>query len=252
MKVALLQTDIVWEDRPQNLAQLAPLLATAASTGARLVALPEMFACGFSMRTELVAEPVDGPSVTFLREQAQALGVWIAGSVPERAEGALRPHNTLALASPRGELTRYRKIHPFTFAREDQHYAAGSERVVVEIEGLRIGLFVCYDLRFADEFWALARDVDAYLVVANWPEKRRHHWQALLLARAIENQAYVLAVNRVGRGGELAYSGDSRVIDPWGEVIAAAAGDPAMLLADVDPGRVRDARATFPVLQDRR
>ncbi|MEP6660111.1 MAG: nitrilase-related carbon-nitrogen hydrolase, partial [Acidimicrobiales bacterium] len=112
--------------------------------------------------------------------------------------------------------------------------------------------FVCYDLRFADEFWALAHDTDCYLIVANWPESRRHHWQSLLVARAIENQAYVVGVNRVGEGGRLGYSGDSRIIDPLGEVIAGGARTEATLIAEVDPAMVRDVRARFPFLQDRR
>ena len=185
-------------------------------------------------------------------EQAQQHGLWVCGSLPELPAGAARPFNTLVLADPRGELVRYRKIHPFTFAKEHEHYAAGGEHVTVDIEGLRCTLFVCYDLRFADEFWATATGTDAYLVVANWPERRRHHWTALLQARAIENQAYVVGVNRVGQGNGLDYTGDSRVVDPWGEVLVAAAGAETMLLADLKPEVVRDARERFPVLKDRR
>jgi predicted amidohydrolase len=156
------------------------------------------------------------------------------------------------LAGPGGEAIRYRKIHPFSYARENEHYAAGDRYVTVSVEGLRVTLFICYDLRFADEFWATATVTDCYLVVANWPEKRRRHWQTLLAARAIENQAYVVGANRVGRGGELLYAGDSQIVDPWGEVLAAAAGAETLLLAEVDPGRVAEARASFPILQDRR
>ena len=113
-------------------------------------------------------------------------------------------------------------------------------------------LFVCYDLRFADEFWALAADTDAYLVVANWPAKRRLHWQTLLRARAIENQAYVVGVNRVGSGGGIDYRGDSAIIDPVGEVLASGAGGETVLFADVDPDHVASTRAHFRFLQDRR
>jgi predicted amidohydrolase len=252
MKIAAIQSDIVWEDPQANFERLRPWLTAAAAAGARLVVLPEMFACGFSMMTERVREPPSGPSVRFLEEQARAHGLWVCGSLPELPPGAVKPYNTLVLAGPRGQLARYRKIHPFSFAREHEHYAAGSDHVTVDVEGLRCTLFVCYDLRFADEFWARAEQTDAFVVVANWPERRRHHWTALLTARAIENQTYVVGVNRVGHGNGLEYTGDSRVVDPWGETLVAAAAAETMLLADLRPEVVRDAREKFPVLKDRR
>lgn len=253
MRVAAIQSDIVWEDPRANFEKLRPWVAAAAAAEARLVVLPEMFACGFSMATARVREAPDGPSARFLEEQAKAHGLWICGSLPEAPDETSRPHNTLVLASPGGQvLHRYRKIHPFSFAREHEHYAAGDLHVTVDVEGLRCTLFVCYDLRFADEFWGRADATDAYIVVANWPERRRHHWSCLLQARAIENQAYVVGVNRVGHGSGLDYSGDSRIIDPWGEVLAAGARGETMLLADLSPEVVADARDKFPVLRDRR
>lgn len=251
MKVAAWQTDIVWENPAANFARLEPKLAQAVGAGARLVVLPEMYACGFSMRTEAIAEPVDGPSVSFLREQARARGVWICASVPVRAADGGMPANTFILAGPDGALHRYEKRHPFTFAKEHEHYRRGGETLTVEVEGVRLTAFVCYDLRFADEFWALAEQTDVFVVVANWPERRREHWTTLLRARAIENQAWVVGVNRVGQGSGLGYMGDSRIIDPWGEVVAAASRDETMLLADVTAERVVEARTKFPVLQDR-
>lgn len=253
MRVAAIQSDIAWEDPEANFERLRPWVAAAAAAGARLVVLPEMFACGFSMATERVREPPDGPSARFLADQANQHGLWICGSIPEAPEGAARPYNTLVLASPGGQVQhRYRKIHPFSFAREHEHYEAGDRHVTVDVEGLRCTLFVCYDLRFADEFWGRADATDAYIVVANWPERRRHHWSCLLQARAIENQAYVVGVNRVGHGSGVDYSGDSRIIDPWGEILAAGAGGETMLLADLKPAAVQDARDKFPVLKDRR
>lgn len=258
MNVALLQYDIAWEDQEQNFQRLAPRIAQAAAAGARLVVLPEMFACGFSMATQRIAEPYAGPSARFLREQAARHGVWICGSFPELAEAAdgsaqaALPANTLLLAGPAGEAHRYRKLHPFTFAQEHEHYRAGTEFLNVDVEGVRCTFFICYDLRFADEFWVNAETSDCFVVVANWPEKRRSHWSALLLARAIENQAYVLGLNRVGRGGELDYSGDSAVIDPTGEILCAASRTETTLFATVDPEFVAKARARFPVLRDRR
>ena len=252
MRVAGLQVEIAWEDPARNHARLVPWLDAAQAAGARLVILPEMYACGFSMQTDRIAEPEDGPSTRFLADEATSRGLWICGSVPARPAEDGKPFNTLVLAGPAGELHRYRKIHPFTFAKEHEHYAAGSAHVTVTVEGVRLSLFVCYDLRFADEMWPLAPSTDAYVFVANWPSRRRHHWTTLLCARAIENQAYVIGVNRVGEGGGLAYAGDSRVIDPWGEILASAAGSETMLLADIDPAVVADARETFPVLRDRR
>ncbi len=252
MRVAALQSDIVWEDPEANFERLRPWVAAAAGAGARLLVFPEMYSHGFSMATERIAEPVDGPSTRFLLEEAERFGLWLAGSIPELADGADKPSNTMIVAGPGGTIYRYRKIHPFSYAGENEHYQAGEERVSVVIEGVRFTLFICYDLRFADEFWATAAETDVYLVVANWPERRRHHWQALLSARAIENQAYVVGVNRVGQGGGLAYRGDSRIIDPMGEVLAAAAEQETLLIADIDAAVVRQTRQKLPFLLDRR
>jgi predicted amidohydrolase len=254
VKVAAVQHDIVWEDPAANFARLAPMIATAAGAQARLVVLTEMYSTGFSMHTERIAEPVNGPSASFLVEQAREHGLWICGSVPERGPDDDRPANTLVLAEPTGSVHRYRKIHPFTYSGEHERYAAGDQLVTIDIEGVRCSLFICYDLRFADEFWQLAPSTDCYLVVANWPAPRCDHWRALLRARAIENQAYVVGANRVGRGGRLDYVGDSAVIGPFGEVVAEALEGSAeeILLADVDPGVVASTRAKFPFLADRR
>jgi predicted amidohydrolase len=252
MKIAGVQHDVAWEDRDTTLARLEPQLRAAAGTGARLVVLTEMFPTGFSMEPERVAEPEGGPSSEFLRTQAADLGVWLAGSVPIQPDGGGRPVNRLLLAGPSGELHHYDKIHPFTYSGEHEHYAAGTAPITVDVEGVRVTPFVCYDLRFADEFWAEAGSTDCYVVVANWPAARRAHWQALLVARAIENQAYVVGVNRVGEGGGLQYAGDSRIIDPLGEILAAGAGGETILLADVDPDVVAETRKRYPFLADRR
>ncbi len=252
MRVAALQSDIVWEDPEANFERLRPWVAAAAGAGARLLVLPEMYSHGFSMATERIAEPVDGPSTRFLVEEASRFGLWLAGSIPELVAGAGKPTNTMIVAGPGGAIHRYGKIHPFSYAGENEHYQAGEEYVSVVIEGVRFTLFICYDLRFADEFWATAVETDVYLVVANWPERRRHHWQALLSARAIENQAFVVGVNRVGQGGGLTYRGDSRIIDPMGEVLAAAAEQETLLIADIDAAVVRQTRQKLPFLLDRR
>jgi predicted amidohydrolase len=253
LRVAAIQHVIVWEDREANLAALAEPVKAAAGDGARVVALTEMFAVGFSMATDRTAEPPDGPTTTWLREQAAATGAWVGGSVPVLAPGAPLPTNRFTLAGPGGELHTYDKRHPFSYAGEDQHFAAGDELVTVSIEGVRVSLAVCYDLRFANQFWAQAAGTDLYLLVANWPAPRAHHWRSLLLARAIENQAYVVGVNRVGPDGSgLDHAGGSLVVDPLGEVLADAGSTAGVVAADVDPAVVADVRARLPFLQDRR
>jgi predicted amidohydrolase len=253
MRIATVQHDTVWEDPEANFTALAPRIAGAAASGARLVVLTEMFSTGFSMATERTAEPVDGPSTHFLVEQAREHDVWVCGSLPERREGMDRPHNCLVLAAPDGTTHRYAKIHPFTYSGEHEHFAAGDGFTTVDVEGLKVTLFVCYDLRFADEFWATARDTDCYVVPANWPAPRRTHWSALLRARAIENLAYVVGSNRVGTAPNgLEYTGDSAVIDPTGAVLAEASGREAVLLTEVEPEVVAATREKFRFLQDRR
>lgn len=252
MIVAGVQHDIVWEEPEANFARLAPMIGRAATDGARLVVLTEMYSTGFSMKTDRTAEPIDGPSAQFLVAQARANNVWVCGSIPERVATDDHPRNQLIVAAPDGATHRYAKIHPFTYGREHEHYSAGSDFLTVDIEGTRCSFFVCYDLRFADEFWALALQTDCYVLPANWPASRREHWTALLRARAIENQAYVVGVNRIGDGGKLHYSGDSMIIDPFGEIVAQATDTETIICADVDPERVRTVRAEFPFLQDRR
>jgi predicted amidohydrolase len=255
VKIAAVQHDILWNDRPGNFARLAPMIAAAAGAGADLVLLTETFSTGFSVDTDDFAEDEDGPSATFLREQAAANGAWVCGSCPEVPAGAgedRRPYNSFVLAGPDGTVHRYRKIHPFTYGGEDKHVRSGSEMITVEIGGLRVSPFVCYDLRFADEFWQRAAGTDVYLVPANWPESRRLHWQTLLQARAIENQAYVVGCNRVGEGGGLRYVGDSRIVDPVGELLATAAQGESLLFADVTAERVAEVRHRFRFMQDRR
>jgi predicted amidohydrolase len=158
----------------------------------------------------------------------------------------------LVLAAPDGTVHRYAKVHPFTYSGEHEHYDAGAELVTVDVEGVRVSLFVCYDLRFADELWQLAARTDCYVLVANWPAKRRHHWRSLLVARAIENQAYVVGCNRVGTGDGIEYAGDSCIVDPLGEVLVTAEVTEATLTAEVDPAVVAATRERFPFLRDRR
>jgi predicted amidohydrolase len=261
LRVAAVQHDIMWADRDANFARLAPLIAGAAAAGAGLVLLTETFSTGFGFGDPTFApEPEGGPSSQFLAARAAEHGIWVGGSCPEiRSDapaGDQRPSNTFVLAGPDGTQHRYRKIHPFSHAGEERFVRPGTELVTVEVGGLRVSMFVCYDLRFADEFWQLAEGTDVYLVPANWPGKRREHWTALLRARAIENQAYVVGVNRVGtargEGGSLDYTGDSMIVDPLGQVLASASQIETVLIADISSEHVASTREHFRFLPDRR
>jgi len=252
LRVAVVQHDIVWESRNATLELLDHRVSAAAAGGARLVVLSEMFAVGFSMRTDLTAEQEDGPTSAWLLEQARQHDLWICGTVPLRVPDETLPFNTSVLASPDGAVYRYRKIHPFTYGGEREVFAAGQDVLTVDVDGMRVTPFVCYDLRFADVFWEAAPTTDLYVVAANWPVARRRHWSALLVARAIENQAFVVGCNRVGTGGKLTYGGDSAVISPMGDVLAAAAEVETTLLVDVASERVVEVRERFPFAADRR
>ena len=253
MKVAAVQHDVVWEDREANHGHLAGLIAEAAVDGADLVVLTEMFPVGFSLAADRIAEPPDGPSVRFLLEQASDHGFWTAGSVPVADDAASMPVNRFVLAGPDGTLHHYDKMYPFTYAGERDHYRPGEHPVTVTIEGVRVSLFVCYDLRFSEAFWDLAPDdrplpgsrqlaVQPSRTLDDPPARQGHR-----------DQAYVVGVNRVGDDPRFSYSGDSLIIDPLGEILAdAEPGVEAVLVADVEPERVAAVRAEFPFLQDRR
>lgn len=252
MKVAAIQHDIVWADREANFGALEGLIAGAARAGARLAVLSEMFSTGFVVDRDDIGEPVGGTSSQFLARMSARHGIWLAGSCPEVEPDDRRPYNSLVVTSPDGDQHRYRKIHPFTYGGEDKHFRPGDPHVTIDIEGVRTSLFVCYDLRFANEFWPLAPETDLYLVPANWPVSRREHWMSLLKARAIENQAYVIGCNRVGAGGGLDYAGDSLIIDPLGIELARGNDQQSILYADIDPATVTAVRERFPFIRDRR
>jgi predicted amidohydrolase len=269
VKVAAIQHDIAWEDGEATRRRVTPLITQAAAAGSRLIVLSEMYATGFSMNPERIAEDPGGPSEQFLVDKARLHDAWLIGSVAQWSEADVgdgqgktrRAVNVAIVAGPGGEVHRYRKIHPFSYAGEHERYDAGKEFLTVTIDDLRVSVFVCYDLRFADEFWQRASETDLYVVPANWPEPRREHWRTLLRARAIENQAYVLGCNRVGvvdtvrsdgRVDKLNHTGDSAIIDPLGRVLAEASLVETVLAAEVDGAEVKRIRDRFPFLVDRR
>lgn len=251
MRVAAIQHDICWKDASATHARVTPMIERAVDDGAGLIVLTEMFATGFSMEANDIAQPPDGASVTFLRDTAARHRTWLAASVAVAEEGR-RARNRFVAAGPHGELVTYDKRHPFTYAGEHEEFDPGDDLVTFEIDGLRITPFVCYDLRFGDDFWGRGPTTDLFVVVANWPAVRRRHWQLLLAARAVENQCYVVGVNRVGVADDLEHVGDSAIIDPTGEVLTTATGIEAVLAAEVDAERVSQVRSRYPFLQDRR
>jgi predicted amidohydrolase len=257
MRVALLQMDLAWEDWKSNHAGAARLLKRAADDGASLALLPEMFATGFSMDGGKIAQPPGGPSEQWLRGMARGLGLHLIAGLAETCDASGAPSplpcNNALWVTPEGDVSRYTKLHPFSFAGEDAVYAKGAKVVTWTIDGLRVTPQVCYDLRFPEPFRLVAEVTDLFAVVANWPERRRAHWRLLLQARAIENLCYVAGVNRVGEDGKgNRHMGDSSVTSPWGETLVSAAETETVLIADVDSAAVADARAKFPVLEDRR
>jgi predicted amidohydrolase len=250
LRIASIQHDIVWESPAENFERLEKRIS-AESVDADLVLLSEMFSTGFSMDTAAIAEASGGPAHEFLQTMANRYNIAIGGSIATRCGEGL-PVNRFVLAAPNEEPRHYDKIHPFSYGGEDEHYGAGADLASWSLGGVRLTPFICYDLRFADEFWQRADETDCYLVVANWPAKRAEHWKALLRARAIENLAYVVGVNRVGSGGGIDYAGDTMVVDPVGVVEAIVGPVSSTLVSTIDTTEVQRQRDRFGFLRDRR
>lgn len=250
MKVAGIQLDIVWEDPKSNFERSLPLLAQAKAHNAVLAILPEMFATGFTMDSSKAVSAMED-TIGFLSKAAQDLGLWIlAGFV---APGEPKPKNICALFDPKGnERLRYHKIHPFSLASEDQHYSAGHELHTFTLNDLRITPLICYDLRFPEPFRIAAQNTDLFVVIANWPDKRISAWSDLLKARAIENQCFVLGVNRCGQGNGLTYQGDSAFYDPMGDSLAHIRGREGVIYGDVTAQKVGSVRSSLSFLKDRK
>jgi omega-amidase len=208
------------------------------------------------MHAEDWAEPIDGPSARRLAAMAAVDKVWLLAGLAVRvkARGAEPPvmHNVAALFDPSGRLhATYAKQRVFTFAGEHESYMPGDAPVVVDIHGVRISPFICFDLRFPELFRAVATEVDAIVLIANWPAERRAHWDVLVRARAIENQCYLIAVNRTGDGGGVHYDGGSAAYGPWGELLPnSSRAQDGPLIVSIDIQRVREVRARYPFLND--
>ncbi|MFF4487480.1 carbon-nitrogen family hydrolase [Streptomyces sp. NPDC001544] len=239
------------EDRRLRVAALVPEQA-----GSDLVVLPELWTTGAFAFEEFArrAEPLEGPTYEAMAKAASDAGVWLhAGSIPERdPEGPL--YNTSLVFSPSGDLAAaYRKIHRFGFDKgEAVLMGAGRDLVAVRLPETTVGLATCYDLRFPELFRALVdAGAETLVIPAGWPERRRAHWTLLARARAVENQAFVLACGTAGTHAGVPQAGHSIVVDPWGEVLAEAGAGEEVLTVEFDPARVGVTREQFPALKDR-
>jgi omega-amidase len=251
MEIICLQTDIIWHDPAANLAQISALLEEAQPAPGTLAVLPEMCTSGFS-RDVAAATSGSSDAEAALAALAQRHGIALmAGLAVRTAEGGANESITWG---PDGrELARYRKLQPFTPAEEHVNFPAGNKVVTFNYGGFTIAPFICYDLRFPEIFRAAARrGADLIAVIGNWPNRRHQHWTTLLKARAIENQAIVIGVNRAGTDPDFTYAGGSIILGPQAEVLAEAGDAPGFIRATTTPALVRDWRAAFPALRDQR
>ncbi|MYX15089.1 carbon-nitrogen family hydrolase [Streptomyces sp. SID8374] len=256
MRASLIQIAVDPDESVEARRERAASLVVA-QRGADLVVLPELWPVGAFAYTvfEQEAEPLQGPTHEVMAKAAAEAGVWLhAGSFVERApDGTL--YNTALVFSPDGEPSAaYRKIHRFGFDKgEAVMMGAGDELVTVALPQTTLGLATCYDLRFPEQFRALVdAGAETLVVSAGWPERRRAHWTLLAQARAVENQAYVLALGTAGTHADVPQAGHSIVVDPWGEVLAEAGAGEEVLTVEFDPAKVAATREQFPALKDRR
>ena len=248
LHITLVQPDIVWEDKSANLQQYEHMIA-GIKGDKHIVVLPEMFSTGFSMDAERMAEPMNGPTVTWMATMAVKHRCIITGSLIISEEGNY--YNRMLWVQPDGSIGCYDKRHLFAYAGEDKHYTSGEKRLIAQVNGWRINVMVCYDLRFP--VWARnqGEEYDVLLYVANWPEPRSLAWQTLLQARAIENQCYVAGINRVGTDGKgFKYAGESSVFGPLGETIWQAGNEVICKTVTADKETLIKVRSTFPFLND--
>jgi omega-amidase len=253
LKVTLVQTNQFWEDKETNLKHFESHLDQI-DQPTDIIVLPEMFHTGFTMNAKPLAETMDGQGVSWLKNQAKKKDAALVASLIIEEKGAF--FNRMLFVTPKGEIKSYDKRKLFGLAKEDEHYSSGKDNTIVEYKGWKILLQVCYDLRFPEN----ARnkvvngnyDYDAIIYVANWPEKRSLHWKALLQARAIENQCYVVGLNRVGEdANQIKYSGDSCIISPIGEVEQYSSHEEILINDMFEVERLKETREKLPFLKDR-
>lgn len=252
LSITLIQTALHWEDKAANLSMLEEKIK-GITDKTHVVVLPEMFSTGFSMKPEVLAETMQGETVGWMKRIAAGKRVILTGSVIIEEDGHY--YNRLIWMLPNGQYGYYNKRHLFAFAGEDQHYTGGNQRFIASVNGWKINLLVCYDLRFP--VWARQQyteegfEYDALICVANWPERRNTAWKTLLQARAIENQCYVVGVNRVGNDGkDIYHSGDSMVVDALGEVLYHKAHDEDIITIQLEKEALQLVREKLPFWKD--
>jgi len=253
LRVALVQQATVWQDPAANLARARGFAEAAARAGARVAVFPELFTLGFTMAPEPFAEAIPGATTEAVAALSREFGLYLVGSAVEAH--APHPRNAAFVTGPDGALVAaYRKLHPFSYGEEHQHYSGGDDCPVFSLDGIPCGLQICYDLRFPEPFRSLAaRGAEVVFVPANWPARRIAAWSTLLAARAIENQLAVCGVNRVGRDAMgLDYPGASALHDCFGEAIAKGDAAEGLVVGDLDLAQLRGWRERFPALKDRR
>ena len=268
MKIALTQVDIIWEEKEKNKAVCEQLVREAAMHQAELIIFPEMTLTGFTMNPEKYGEhsliQTDGSRETVRKESErseeffQALsenyGIAILFGYLEEKENNY--YNMLELTDGKEILMKYAKIHPFSYGEESMHYCGGDSIVYACIHDICVGGFICYDLRFPEVFQISSRKNELICVIANWPESRIEHWKTLLQARAIENQCYIVGINRKGEGNGLYYPMSSMAFDPYGKRIdykeKNSESESTLLYADIKAEIVQQCRKEFPVKEDRR
>lgn len=254
LKIFGVQLEIIWEDKEANFQKIREIVSTL-NEKPDLIVLPETFATGFTMKSEIFSEPQMDITEQFLLEIANKSGAIVGGSwIEKNPEGM--PFNTFSIARPSGIITnRYHKIHPFSYAKEDKFFTAGNQTETFEWNGFNISLLVCYDLRFPEVFRKTAGTTDVYILIGNWPDTRIDHWLALLKARAIENQAYVIGVNRVGFAGrkkQLYHGGYSAFFNPNGDGQILESKREDILKCIVSSKELLELREKLPFLKDRR
>lgn len=265
LTITTIQTDLSWENKAANLDMLEKKIV-AIEEKTELVILPEMFSTGFSMKPEILAESMEGETMEWMKRISRENDVILTGSLiireeDEQDKGKNHYYNRLIWALPNGQIGFYDKRHLFAYGEEDKFYSAGTKRLIASVKGWKINLQVCYDLRFP--VWARQSlqngknkvpepEYDVLIYMANWPEKRSHAWKTLLCARAIENQCYVIGVNRVGNDGNNIYhSGNSLVIDPMGIVLYHMPDQEDVFTISLEKEKLEEIRKRFPFLQDR-
>lgn len=248
LKITLLQAYLFWENIDKNLQNIG-LKLSAIREKTDLIILPEMFNTGFSMNAPVLAEEMDGKTMKWMQEKAYRYDAVITGSLIIKEKGNY--YNRLIWMQPDGAYQYYDKKHLFGLGGEDKVYTAGNKRLIVELNGWKIMPVICYDLRFP--VWLRNKDeyYDLLLVVANWPEKRAPHWRTLIPARAVENQSFIIALNRVGHdGNEIYYSGDTTCLDPQGNVVYYKRDEEDLYTFTIHKEEVAKTRTEMPFLRD--